>query len=187
LKRRLMAFKKGRFSATLRLFFQPKIKIRRFSYKNLRRIYSCFSFVYEMIRISMLMNNQPNPQPTDAELDILHVLWEQGPCTVREVNEVLTQRAAEGKVIGYTTTLKLMQIMSEKGLVTRDTQSRTHLYQSAFAQEKVQANLLERFVNSAFRGSATQLALHALGHSQPSDEELHELKRLIEDFENRKP
>lgn len=120
-------------------------------------------------------------QPTDSELVILQVLWAAGPSTVRAVNEQLN--ASSDKEIGYTTTLKLMQLMAEKGLVTRDTSSRTHVYE-ATQREKVQKNLLRRFVDTAFGGSAAGLVLRALGDGQTSPEELAEIKRLIEELEN---
>lgn len=120
-------------------------------------------------------------QPTDSELVILQVLWAAGPSTVRAVNEQLN--ASSDKEIGYTTTLKLMQLMAEKGLVTRDTSSRTHVYE-ATQREKVQKNLLRRFVDTAFGGSAAGLVLRALGDGKTSLEELAEIKRLIEDLEN---
>ncbi len=121
-------------------------------------------------------------QPTDSELVILQVLWSDGPSTVRVVNEKLN--ATSKKEIGYTTTLKLMQLMAEKGLVCRDTSSRTHIYAAAYARESVQKNLLRRFVDSTFGGSAAGLVLRALGDRQTSPEEMAEIKRLIETLEN---
>ncbi len=110
------------------------------------------------------------------------MLWASGPHTVREVNERLN--AASTKPIGYTTTLKLMQLMAEKGLVTRDTSSRTHVYASALPEEKAKGNLLRRFVDSTFGGSASELVLRALGQGKASPEELAQIKQLIEDLEN---
>lgn len=120
-------------------------------------------------------------QPTDSELVILQVLWSDGPSTVRAVNEKLN--ASSEKAIGYTTTLKLMQLMAEKGLVSRDTSSRTHVYAAASAQESVQKSLLRRFVDNTFGGSAAGLVLRALGDGKTSPEELAEIKRLIEELE----
>ena len=120
-------------------------------------------------------------QPTDSELVILQVLWSAGPTTVRAVNEQLNTTSQ--KEIGYTTTLKLMQLMAEKELVTRDTSSRTHIYAAA-PKDRVQKKLLRRFVDNAFGGSAAGLVLRALGDGQTSAEELAEIKRLIEELEN---
>lgn len=116
------------------------------------------------------------PRPTDSELAILQVLWEQGPTTVRQVNEVLNQE----REVGYTTTLKLMQIMAEKGLVSRNTDSRTHVYAAVLSEGEVQRNLLDKFVDTAFRGSAVKLVMQALGNHQTSKEELDAIKALIE-------
>lgn len=121
-------------------------------------------------------------QPTEGELVILQVLWSAGPSTVRTVNEKLN--AASEKEIGYTTTLKLMQLMAGKGLVSRDTSSRTHVYVAALPQEKAQKTLLRRFVNTTFGGSASSLVLRALGEGKASPEELAEIKRLITQLEN---
>lgn len=120
-------------------------------------------------------------QPTDSELVILQVLWATGPHTVREVNERLN--ADSSKSIGYTTTLKLLQLMAEKGLVTRDTSSRTHVYAAALPEEKAKGNLLRRFVDNTFGGSAGELVLRALGQGKASPEELARIKQLIEDLE----
>jgi predicted transcriptional regulator len=127
-------------------------------------------------------------KPTDAELEILQVIWAAGPSSVRFVNDRLNEiRLAESReVTGYTTTLKLMQIMAEKGLVTRDTSSRTHIYAAAVKEEDTQRQLLEKFVDSAFRGSAMKLVMQALGSHQASAEELDEIKALIEKMENKK-
>lgn len=122
-------------------------------------------------------------KPTDAELDILHVLWEKEQATVRTVNERLNEGRTEGREIGYTTTLKLMQIMFEKGLVHRTEDGRTHLYTAAVAKEATQSLLLNDFVDNAFRGSALQLVLQALGGHDPSASELDEIKALIAKIE----
>src|SRR5688572_19875996 len=98
-------------------------------------------------------------KPTESELEILNILWMRDEATVREVHEEL----AKSKDVGYTTTLKLMQIMNEKGLVKRDESMRTHLYQSAVNKEKTQKHLLNKMIDSLFGGSSTQLVLQALG------------------------
>lgn len=121
-------------------------------------------------------------KPTESELAILQVLWQRGPTTVRTVNEVLN--ANSKKAIGYTGTLKLMQLMLEKGLLQRDASSRTHIYAPLVKETDVQRNLLKQFVDKTFRGSATQLVLEALGQNRASESELAEIKRLIEEIED---
>ncbi|HRF38489.1 MAG TPA: BlaI/MecI/CopY family transcriptional regulator, partial [Saprospiraceae bacterium] len=103
--------------------------------------------------------SKDHPKPTDAELAILQVLWQSGPSSVRQVHEYLS----DDRDTGYTTTLKLMQIMSEKGLVRRNTDARSHIYEAAIAETDVQQQLLRRFVDTAFRGSAMSLVMQALG------------------------
>jgi predicted transcriptional regulator len=113
------------------------------------------------------------PRPTEAELAILQVLWERGPATVRQVYEALEERAT-----GYTTTLKLMQIMAEKGLVTRDLTQRSHVYAAALERKHTQKQLVSDLVRRAFGGSAAQLVMHALAHPA-SKEELAEIRKVI--------
>ena len=117
------------------------------------------------------------PRPTDAELEILRVLWERGPCTVRQVHELL----AAARDTGYTTTLKLMQIMADKGLVTRDESSRTHIYAARASQETTQRQLVNDLVQRAFGGSAAELVLRALATHKTSDKELQEIRQLIDE------
>ena len=116
-------------------------------------------------------------KPTESELEILNILWMRDEATVREVHEEL----AKSKDVGYTTTLKLMQIMNEKGLVKRDESMRTHLYQSAVNKEKTQKHLLNKMIDSLFGGSSTQLVLQALGTGEQklSAEELEKIQTLI--------
>ncbi|MGE0043384.1 MAG: BlaI/MecI/CopY family transcriptional regulator [Vicinamibacterales bacterium] len=121
--------------------------------------------------------SRPLPRPTDAELAILRVLWNQGPCTVRQVHEALAARDT-----GYTTTLKLMQIMAEKGLVTRDESARTHVYVAGVSESATQQRLVADLADRAFGGSAAQLVLRALSTSPPSATELAEIRRLIETY-----
>jgi len=116
------------------------------------------------------------PRPTEAELAILHVLWANGPSTVRQVNERLSTAARD---IGYTTTLKLMQIMAEKGLVTRDETDRTHVYAANASQGQTQRDLVSDLVNRAFGGSATALVMQALSAHSASPAELKEIQQLI--------
>lgn len=117
------------------------------------------------------------PRPTDAELEILRVLWKHGPTTVRDVHETL----AHTRDTGYTTTLKLMQIMADKGLVTRDESARTHIYEARVSQEQTQRQLVNDLVQRAFGGSATELVLRALSSHKTSDRELLEIRKLIDD------
>ena len=117
------------------------------------------------------------PRPTDAELEILRVLWERGPSTVRQVHESI----ATARDTGYTTTLKLMQIMADKGLVTRDESSRTHIYAARASQESTQRQLVSDLVQRAFGGSAAELVLRALASHKTSDMELREIQKLIDE------
>jgi predicted transcriptional regulator len=118
------------------------------------------------------------PRPTEAELAILGVLWTRGPSTVRQVNDVLSST----RETGYTTTLKLMQIMSEKGLVTRDERDRSHVYKARLSQDQTQRDLVTDLVDRAFGGSAAALVLQALSAHPASSEELTEIERLIDDY-----
>ena len=120
-------------------------------------------------------------KPTDAELEILHVLWANGASSVRFVNEKLSIN----REIVYTTTLKMMQMMFEKGLLFRDDSARTHIYTPAVQQADTQRNLLRQFVDNTFKGSAMQLVMQALGENKASDDELAEIKSLIEKLENK--
>ncbi len=120
-------------------------------------------------------------KPTVSELEILQILWTEGPCTVREVNTLLNQI----KDVGYTTTLKIMQIMNEKGLVERETNSRTHIYTAGVNREDTQNILLNRFLENTFSGSASKLIMQALGNHNASSSELKEIKELIEKLENK--
>ena len=119
-------------------------------------------------------------KPTESELEILQILWKNGTATVRDVHEELAQQ----KEVGYTTTLKLMQIMHEKGLVKRDESMRTHVYQAAVNKEKTQKHLLGKMIDSLFGGSSTQLVLQALGSGERnvSAEELEEIQKMIENL-----
>ncbi len=120
------------------------------------------------------------PRPTDAELAILRVLWERGASTVREVHEVLNKDEQGG---GYTTVLKMMQIMTEKGLVERDESQRAHVYKARATQQKTQRQLVTDLVERAFGGSPAQLAMQALSAKKTSREELAELRRLLDTLE----
>ena len=122
------------------------------------------------------------PRPTDAELAILRVLWERGASTVRQVHEVL----AGTRDTGYTTTLKLMQIMADKGLVTRNETERTHVYSASAGQEQTQRQLVQDLVDRAFGGSAAQLVLRALSAEGATDAELKSIRKLIDDYREKK-
>lgn len=119
-------------------------------------------------------------KPTESELEILRVLWERGEATVRDVHEELSKT----KDAGYTTTLKLMQIMHEKGLVKRDDSMRTHVYQAAVNKEKTQKHLLNKMIDSLFGGSHTQLVIQALGNHKASREEIEKIQRLLDEMKN---
>jgi predicted transcriptional regulator len=118
-------------------------------------------------------------KPTEAELAILQVLWEQGPCTVRQINDLMNNK----KEVGYTTTLKLLQIMAGKGIVAVDKSQRTHVYQAVLRQEETQRQLVDQFLETAFGGSAKRLVMQLLGHKTPDQRELDEIKRLISKLE----
>ena len=122
-----------------------------------------------------------NLKPTDSELEILNILWEKGPCTVREVHEVL----AKSKDAGYTTTLKLMQIMHEKKLLERNESAKSHVYTANISQEKTQGQLVKRMIDNVFNGSASQLVMQALGNHKTNHEELQEIKKYLEEMEKR--
>jgi predicted transcriptional regulator len=119
------------------------------------------------------------PRPTDAELAILRVLWERGPSTVREVAESL----AEERETGYTTALKLLQIMTEKGLVKRDESRRSHVYKPLVPAEVTQRQLVRDLLERAFGGSTSQLVLRALSSKKATRAELAEIRKLIDDMD----
>jgi predicted transcriptional regulator len=129
------------------------------------------------------MAKQDIPQPTDAELAILQVLWSCGPSTVRDVHE----RLSHHRGTRYTTTLKLMQIMAEKGLVTRDQSRRTHVYQAKTSQDCTQQQLVSSLLERAFEGSAKKLIMQALSVKTTSAEELAEIRQLFDSLEGDSP
>ena len=128
------------------------------------------------------MNNSNILKPTEAELKILQILWQHGPSSVRFVNDKLN----EEKEVGYTTTLKIMQIMADKKLVNRNTESRTHIYESGIEEDATQKQLLKKFVDATFRGSAMKLVMQALGNHEASEDELQKIKDLIKKIESGK-
>ncbi|MFA9388353.1 MAG: BlaI/MecI/CopY family transcriptional regulator [Prolixibacteraceae bacterium] len=118
--------------------------------------------------------------PTASELEILNVLWEQEPLTVKEIHDKLS----ESKDVGYTTTLKIMQNMHGKGLLDREPNGKSHLYTTTFKQEETQGKLLDRFLDSTFSGSASSLVMQLLGNKRTDQKELNEIKRIIQQMES---
>jgi predicted transcriptional regulator len=126
-----------------------------------------------------IMSDRQPPRPTDSELAILGVLWERGPSTVRDVHEQLNKEGATG----YTTVLKLLQIMTEKGLVVRDESERAHVYESRYGEQKTQRQLLTDLAERAFGGSATKLVMQALSESKANAAELTAIRELLDTLE----
>lgn len=120
------------------------------------------------------------PKPTEAELEILQIIWGLGPSTVKSVNQII----GKTKEVGYTTTLKLMQIMFDKGLVNRIRDGKTHIYESAISQEKTQRQLLDKFVEAAYQGSAMNLVMQLLGNRKSSKKELDQIREYLDKFES---
>lgn len=118
--------------------------------------------------------------PTASELEILNVLWEEQPLTVKDVHEKLST----GKDVGYTTTLKIMQNMYSKGFVSREPNGKSHLYSAIYKQAETRGRLLDRFLESTFSGSASSLVMQLLGNRKTSQKELDEIKRIINNMEN---
>ena len=119
------------------------------------------------------------PRPTDAELEILRVLWQRGACTVREVQESLHQT----KPTGYTTVLKMMQIMTDKGLVRRDERQRAHVYEPQLAQQETQQQMVSDLLERVFNGSASSLVMQALATKRTSASELSEIRKMLDEVE----
>jgi predicted transcriptional regulator len=121
------------------------------------------------------------PKPTDAELAILRVLWERGPSTVRQVYDVLSEQ----RDFAYTTTLKLLQLMTEKGITVREEEGRVHLYRAGFAQEDTQQRLVADLLDRAFGGSSAKLVVQALAAKPASPDELREIRQLLADYKEK--
>ncbi len=119
--------------------------------------------------------------PTESELEILQLLWKNGPSTVRFINE----KQNEVKEVGYTTTLKIMQIMVEKGTLDVNKENRQHIYTPALDEDETKGKLLDGFLKKTFSGSAMKMVMQALGNHKPSKEELDEIKNLIKEIENK--
>lgn len=129
------------------------------------------------------MSTAPIPKPTEAELEILHVLWQHGPQTVRFVNDELNQK----REVGYTTTLKWLQLMLDKGLVLREDDRKPHTYRAAVREDDTQGQLLDRFVATAFGGSALKLVLRALGRGQTLPEEMAQIREVLQQMDDAHP
>ena len=125
------------------------------------------------------MPRQSTPRPTDSELDILRVLWQRGPSTVREVYETLNEK----RPTGYTTVLKMMQIMTEKELVRRNEEQRAHVYEASLPQEETQQLLIGDLLERAFDGSAKKLVMQALSAQKATAEDLSEIREMLDKFE----
>lgn len=134
-------------------------------------------------------------KPTDAEINVLHILWSKGPSTVREVNDALNEQPAAQRSgrrnseqtgeVGYTTTLKIMQIMYEKGFLSREEDGRTHRYSALINEQDTKGALLQNFMESTFRGSALDLVIQALGGHDANQSELDQIKALIAEMEEK--
>jgi BlaI family transcriptional regulator, penicillinase repressor len=127
------------------------------------------------------MTSPQKQKPTASELEILHVLWERGPSTVREVYEAVSAN----KPIGYTTILKLLQIMTTKGTVRRNEDQRAHVYEACEPAEKTKRTLAADVLQRVFDGSASQLMMHALNSRKGSKQEIEELRQLLDDYERK--
>jgi BlaI family transcriptional regulator, penicillinase repressor len=128
------------------------------------------------------MPSAPVSKPTPNELEILRVLWERGPSTVREVHETLSA----AREVGYTTVLKVMQIMTVKGMVRRNEESRAHIYQACQPAEKTKQQLVSDLLHRAFAGSASQLMMHALAGKKSPEREIEEIRRMLDQYEARR-
>ena len=126
------------------------------------------------------MSNSKLNKPTESEMEILQVLWERGASTVREVHEILSKT----KDSGYTTTLKLMQIMNEKRLLNRNDDSKSHIYTTAVKKESIQKQVVSKMINGLFKGSSAKLVMHALGNHRASKEKILEIKKYLDEIEN---
>jgi len=149
-------------------------------YENLRIIFAT-KFIVLLILKHMPMKKEKPFQPTESELEILQVLWEKKEATVRQVHEVLENT----KDIGYTTTLKTMQIMTEKGMLSRDTSSRTHIYMPLVSREQTQQQFLGKMIHGLFKGSTSRLVIGALDNDEVSGEEIKKIRDYLKQFEHK--
>lgn len=129
-----------------------------------------------------MSNKKTILKPTESELEVLSILWKSGPCTVRFVNNQLNFK----REVGYTTTLKIMQIMFDKGLLLREVNGRTHIYEPVVGEEEIQGKLIDRLLETAFGGSSSKLIMQALGNHKSSIEELEQIKKLLKKLEDEK-
>ena len=138
-------------------------------------VYHCTTkmFVFDM------KPSTPTPKPTESELEVLQILWQNHSATVRQVNDLLN----ETREVGYTTTLKIMQIMHEKGVLSREKSGKTHIYRAEVSQADTQKVLLDRFVERAYGGSAMKLVLQALGGHRASNSEIEEIRAYLDQIE----
>jgi predicted transcriptional regulator len=120
-------------------------------------------------------------RPTESELEVLALLWQHGPMTVRQVHDEITRE----RQVGYTTTLKIMQIMLEKGLLSRQKEGKTHIYSNTVDQQKTQNGLVAKMVSTVFQGSTKDLVMQALGNARPSQEELTEIRNFLDELNNK--
>ena len=127
------------------------------------------------------MKHEPLKTPTQSELEILRVLWERGPSTVKEVHETLSAT----KPVGYTTVLKLLQIMTVKGTVTRNEHDRAHVYEACQPAERTKRQLAGEMLQKVFGGSASELVMHALSGRKASHQEIEEIRRLLDEYEGK--
>lgn len=120
-------------------------------------------------------------KPTEGELEILQILWKYGPSTVKQVNEIMSSK----KDVGYTTTLKMLQIMSEKKLVSRTAEGKLHIYKASIVENHVKKNYVKDMIEHVFEGSPMDMVLQTLGNYKASAEEIRDLKKLIQELENK--
>lgn len=126
--------------------------------------------------------NQPESVPTKAEMDVLQVLWKNGPSTVRFVHDTLNEHK---EAVQYTSTLKLMQVMTEKGMLTRDESSMKHIYSTVLEEDKTKGSMLTRFVDTMYEGSVSNLMMALLGNDKTSDKELKVLKEMLKQLDDK--
>lgn len=123
------------------------------------------------------------PIPSNAELEILRILWKRGPSTVRDVHDELKRE----RDLGYTTVLKIMQVMAEKKIVTRDESERSHVYKAAVEEKSIKRRLVSDLLDKAFDGSAAQLVMHALSDKRASAEDLKKIRKLLDESSRKSP
>lgn len=119
-------------------------------------------------------------KPTETEIEVLSILWDKGAQTVRQIHDIMSVE----KEVRYTTTLKIMQLMFEKGMLSRTKDGKTHIYQAVTSQKSAQSNMLGRMLDTVFKGSGVQLAMQALGNSKPSKEELAQIRAYLNQLES---